>query len=77
MVGVRACANEKISKSGTVVREAAGYPVKSPFVTVANTACEQLTRMVIEFGMTPSSRSRVTVAKAGDTSPYSKFVKRT
>jgi hypothetical protein len=30
-----------------------------------------------EFGMTPSSRARVTVTKPDDVSPYAKLVKRT
>ncbi|CAE6855302.1 hypothetical protein R75461_07676 [Paraburkholderia nemoris] len=70
-------ANEQIVKLGPVVVGAAGYPVKSPFVTVANTAYEQLSRMLVEFGMTPSSRSRVTATKPDATSPYAQFVKKT
>ncbi|MCX4146760.1 MULTISPECIES: phage terminase small subunit P27 family [Paraburkholderia] len=70
-------ANEQIVKLGPVVEGAAGYSVKSPFVTIANTAYEQLTRMLVEFGMTPSSRSRVTATKPDDTSPYAQFVKKT
>ncbi|MFM0263114.1 phage terminase small subunit P27 family [Paraburkholderia sediminicola] len=70
-------ANEQIVKLGPVVKGAAGYSVKSPFVAVANTAYEQMTRMLCEFGMTPSSRSRVTAMKPDDTSPYAQFVKKT
>jgi hypothetical protein len=36
-----------------------------------------MTKLLIEFGMTPLSRSRVTVTKLDDASPYAKFVKKT
>ncbi|MFM0565801.1 phage terminase small subunit P27 family [Paraburkholderia sediminicola] len=70
-------ANDHVVKFGPVVRGAAGYPVRSPYLTVANRAFAQMTHILVEFGMTPSSRSRVTATKPDDTSPYAQFVKKT
>jgi P27 family predicted phage terminase small subunit len=68
-------ANDKIVKFGPVVKGAAGYPVRSPFLTIANQQSELMLRILVEFGMTPSSRSRVTATPPDDTNPFSKFVK--
>ena len=46
-----------------------GYQQPSPWVAVANKSLEQLRGFAVEFGMTPSTRSRVEilpVPKAGD-----------
>ena len=36
------------------------YPVQSPWLAISNKAQEQMRQMLIQFGMTPSSRSKVT-----------------
>ena len=68
-------ANARVVKYGTVVKSPNGYPIQSPYLAIANKAHEQMTKLLAEFGMTPSSRSRCTVAKPDDLSPYTKFVK--
>lgn len=68
-------ANEKVVKLGAVVKSAHGYPIPSPYLQVANQAYAQMTRLLSEFGMTPSSRSRVTVTKPDPTAQYAKFVR--
>lgn len=63
-------ANEKIKEHGTVVKAPSGFPVQSPYLGIANRSFDQMTKLLVEFGMTPSSRSRVAVApteKAGGT----------
>lgn len=70
-------ANEQIARYGPVVKGAAGYPVRSPYLCIANRAHEQMVKLLIEFGATPSSRSRCAVTKQNDPGPYAKFVKRT
>lgn len=55
-------ANDHIAKFGPLVKSASGIPMQSPLLAIANTAWMQMTKMLIEFGMTPSSRTRVTVA---------------
>lgn len=52
-------ANDKLNKHGMVVKAPSGYPIPSPFLSIANKAFEQMRQMMIEFGMTPSSRSRI------------------
>jgi len=47
---------------GTLVKSPSGYPMQSPYVAIANKAFEQWSRMLGEFGMSPSSRSRVNAA---------------
>jgi P27 family predicted phage terminase small subunit len=57
-------AEEEIRRTGTVIKSTKGQPMVIPFLKVANIAWQQWTRMLTEFGMSPSSRSRVTVADA-------------
>jgi phage terminase small subunit len=38
-----------------------GYLAHSPYLAIATRATEQLVRILVEFGMTPSSRSRIHV----------------
>jgi len=52
-------AEEALAKFGTVIKSPSGYPVQSPYLAIANKAMEQMTRLLVEFGMSPSSRSRV------------------
>lgn len=53
-----------------------GYPVVSPWMNIANGAMKQMLRFLTEFGMTPSSRSRVTVEKEQEADPYEEFLRR-
>ena len=70
-------ANARIVKYGTVVKSPNGYPIQSPYLAIANKAHEQMTKLLAEFGMTPSSRSRCVVVRPDDPGPYAKFVRRT
>jgi P27 family predicted phage terminase small subunit len=55
-----------IQKFGTVIKSPkSGFPIQNPFVGVANTALEQMRRWAVEFGMTPSSRSRISTTPSG------------
>jgi P27 family predicted phage terminase small subunit len=68
-------ANDMVVKTGAVIKAPSGYPVQSPFVSVSNKAFEQMTKLLIEFGMTPSSRSRVTAKKKESENPFTKLIK--
>jgi P27 family predicted phage terminase small subunit len=48
-----------IHKYGAVIKSPSGYPIQSPYVSIANKAGEQVRLMLAEFGMTPAARSRV------------------
>ena len=54
-------ANEQISIYGPVVKSPKGFVVQSPYLGIANRAHDQMVKLLVEFGMTPSSRSRVAV----------------
>ena len=55
-------AEEKIQLFGTVIKVGNSLQV-SPYLSVANKAMFQMCRLLGDFGMTPSSRSRVKVEK--------------
>ena len=54
-------AEGNLVRYGTVIKAPSGYPIVSPYLSIANTAMAQMTRLLVEFGMSPSSRSRVAV----------------
>lgn len=68
-------ANEQIRKFGVVVKAPSGFPVQSPFLAIANKALEQMTKLMTEFGMTPSSRTRVSTAGNADEDPMEAFLR--
>jgi tripartite-type tricarboxylate transporter receptor subunit TctC len=44
---------------GAMVKSPSGYPVQSPYVSIANRQTEIMMRIASEFGFTPASRSRI------------------
>lgn len=56
-------ATDKISSHGAVVKGKDGYPTRSPYLMVAQKSFEQIKTMLTEFGMTPSSRTRVSTTE--------------
>jgi P27 family predicted phage terminase small subunit len=57
--GLWAEATEAIQKYGTMVKSPSGYPIQSPYVSIANRQAEIMMRIASEFGFTPASRSRI------------------
>ena len=56
----RMVASEKeIQKTGAVVRSPSGYPMLNPHLSVINRCLDQLKSILIEYGMTASSRTRL------------------
>jgi P27 family predicted phage terminase small subunit len=53
----------QVAKYGMVVKAPSGYPIVSPYLSIINAALAQMKAFLVEFGMTPSSRSRI---KAGN-----------
>lgn len=71
-------ANAHVAKNGPVfVSPRSGFPVQSPYLAIANKAHDQMVKLLAEFGMTPSARSRVTKVDTEEDDPYSAFVKKT
>ena len=55
-------AERDVAKFGTVVKSpSTGFPLKSPYLTVADQSIETMRKFMVEFGLTPSSRSRIKV----------------
>jgi P27 family predicted phage terminase small subunit len=52
-------ATEAIQKYGAMVKSPSGYPIQSPYVSIANRQTEIMMRIASEFGFTPASRSRI------------------
>jgi len=52
-------ATEAIQKYGAMVKSPSGYPIQSPYVSIANRQAEIMMRIAAEFGFTPASRSRI------------------
>jgi P27 family predicted phage terminase small subunit len=60
-------AEAQVQKFGSIVRSPEkGFPMKSPYLTVADQALEAMRKLMVEFGLTPSSRSRIRVAERSD-----------
>lgn len=56
---VKAC--QKIEKEGEVIISDGGGMYQNPWVAIRNRSMEQIHKFYTEFGMTPSSRSRIKV----------------
>ena len=59
-------ATEAIQKYGSMVKSPSGYPVQSPYVSIANRQTEIMMRIASEFGFTPASRSRISTPSADE-----------
>jgi P27 family predicted phage terminase small subunit len=57
--GMWAEAMEQIQKYGTMVKSPTGFPIQSPYLSIANRQAEIMMRIASEFGFTPASRSRI------------------
>jgi P27 family predicted phage terminase small subunit len=57
--GLWAEATEAIQKYGTMVKSPSGYPIQSPYVSIATRQTELMMRIASEFGFTPASRGRI------------------
>ena len=55
-------AEGKLTEFGIVTQAPSGYFQQSPFLAIANKAMDQMTRLLVEFGMSPASRSRVSAS---------------
>lgn len=57
-------AEEQLRKHGPIVKSPSGFPIQNPYLAVANKAMEQIIKLSAEFGLTPSSRARVSAQPA-------------
>lgn len=71
-------AEDKVAEEGMIVKAPSGYPIQSPYLAIANKALEQMHKLLIEFGMTPASRTKVksdTPSQSGAKSVESRWAK--
>ncbi len=57
---------EMMKKHGVLIKAQSGFPMQSPYLQIANKAQAEMRKWLVEFGMTPSSRSRVSVIPGED-----------
>jgi P27 family predicted phage terminase small subunit len=64
------------ARDGSEITETSGgYPLQSPFLAIRNKALELMHRFAVEFGMTPSARSRVSAnGQAFEDDPAKKYL---
>ena len=67
-------AEEMLKKTGPVFKAPSGFPQLSPYYTIANQSLAQMRQYLIEFGLTPSSRSRISLIDGEKTDPLEDFL---
>jgi len=67
-------AEEKVIQEGDVIETPKGFIIQSPYVGMANRAMELILKILAEFGMTPSSRSRISVAPPREADPFEDYL---
>jgi P27 family predicted phage terminase small subunit len=70
-------AQQQLKKTGMLVKSPNGYPVISPYVSIAEKALNRVLQYQKEFGLTPSSRVRVETDGEGEEDEFSKFLEDT
>lgn len=68
-------AEQKVLASGMLIKSGSnnGIPVINPYLHIATKAQRDAAKMLVEFGLTPSSRARVKVEKQKTVDKFSKF----
>jgi len=69
-------ATERVQRHGMVVKTPSGYPIMSPYLTIANKALSACTKLWAELGLTPSSRSRVTLVGEPGADEFDSFLQK-
>jgi len=69
-------AEENIQEHGKLIKAQSGFPMQSPWLAIRNKAFANMLKIAAEFGMSPSSMSRVSVVKPEKEDPMEAFLKR-
>lgn len=69
-------AEDFISKHGTIVKTPSGYWQQVPQVFIAQTYFKIMIKFCEQFGLTPSSRSRIVVDKSNNNTAYVEISKK-
>ena len=67
-------ANNKVKELGMVIEDRFGVPQQSPWLMASYKCAEQMRKMLMQFGMTPSSRAGVkAIGKAEKGNTFDQF----
>lgn len=69
-------ARKKLKSLGSVTPTGAGGVKPSPYLQIARDARAEMARILVEFGGTPVSRSRIKVAGASEADELDEFLKK-
>jgi P27 family predicted phage terminase small subunit len=69
---VNAC--KELEKEGAVIISDKGGAYQNPWVSIKNSAMDRMVRISSEFGMTPSSRTRIKVEAPDEDDAMAKFL---
>lgn len=67
-------AEEELAKYGKVFKAPSGYPMASPYLAIRDNALNQIRAFGTEFGMSPSSRSRVKTSNPKQRNLFEEFL---
>jgi P27 family predicted phage terminase small subunit len=67
----------KCREMGMIVKTTNGNAIQNPYLSVASQAEKRMRGWLSEFGMTPSSRTRISVDAQEDADPYEAFLSQT
>ena len=68
-------AEAMVKKLGTIVKSPEkGFPMKSPYLSIADQSLETMRKLMVEFGLTPSSRSRIKVPGNDAADEFDRFL---
>lgn len=68
-------AETKLQQLGLVVKSPNGYPMQSPYLSIANKSLELMYKYMAEFGLSPASRTRIKVGTPKKDDELSEFLK--
>lgn len=66
-------AERTVQRKGTVLLTAKGYPIVSPYLSIANKAFEQMRALLSELGLSPAARSSIKVDAENDDPKEARF----
>ena len=70
-------AEAEVMRRGPVVKTEGGNIIQNPFLAVVNKCLAQMAQIEPEFGLTPSSRSRIRMAEPAETvDPFEEYLNR-
>ena len=68
-------AQANIQEHGVLMKSPTGFPMQSPYLAISNRAMVEMRKWLVEFGMTPSSRARVSAKPVQKDDPVEAFRK--